>query len=361
MGMVNQQGPDGSLTYSQSGSHSWRDPSTGQYYTVPQYTATTTLSPEAQAIRDQTNQADLNLATLASNQSGRADDLLSSPMSLNGLPAAADRSGMAPVNYSAGPNAPQYSTQGTAMPQVTDLATGYENDFGAQKDEVQKALMGQINEQRDRDMEGLRTQLANQGVGIGTEAYSRAVDDFNRSNDNARTQALLAAGQEQSRLVNLARDEATFGNTATNQNNQNQMALYSLGEDQRRYGDAMKGQSFSDQMALTGREDANQNANFNQQQVIAEGQDNSRSRAMQEQFALRNQPINEITALLSGSQVSTPQFSMTQPSQIPTTDYAGLMQQGYANDIANYQNKMAPWNQAVGGLFNLGSAALIGG
>ena len=160
MGQINQVTPDGSLTYSNSGTHQWRDPSTGQMYTVPQYTATTTLSPEAQRIRDQTNEADFNLAKLASEQSGRAGELLNQPMGLDNLPAGADRSGATTAQYGASLKAPQYSQNGTALPSLQEnagLSTGYQNDFSADKKQVVDALMGGINEQRDRDMEGLRT------------------------------------------------------------------------------------------------------------------------------------------------------------------------------------------------------------
>lgn len=74
--------------------------------------------------------------------------------------------------------------------------------------------------------------------------------------------------------------------------------------------------------------------------------------------AQRNQPINEITALMSGSQVSQPQTPGFQFSRIPTTDNAGI--------IANYDNqRMAQWQaeqamrgQMLGGLFSLGGAVL---
>lgn len=379
MGMINQVTPDGRLTYSQSGATTYTDPSTGRTYQIPQFTATTELSPEAQAIRDQTNRADLNLATLGADQSARAGELLSRPMDLAGAPAAADRSGWQPTQFGAGPNLPQYSQSGTGLPQFQDmgssagLSTSYgpEDGFSADRQRVEDMLFDRLQGQRDRDYESLRTQLVNQGVNMGTEAYSRAMEDFDRNQNEMRMSAMLGAGQEQSRLAGLARDQALFGNTALQQefanagtaagfNNNNQAMSYSLAEDQRRYGDAMQGQQFSDAMTLQGRDDALRSQQFNQQGAIYDAQDNARSRALQEQVALRNQPINEITALLSGSQVQTPQFGIAQPAQIPTTDMAGIMQQGYANQMANYQAQRAPWDQAMGGLFGLGSSYLIG-
>lgn len=360
MGQVNQVTPDASLMYSQTGTQTYTDPATGQTYSIPQYTATTTLSPEAQAIRAQNNAAQLNLATLAANQSGRADQLLSTPFSLDTVPGAADRSGLQPVAYGAGPGTPQFSQGAAPLPGTANLQDSYtpEGGFSADRQRVEDALMGRLGTQRERDLEGLRTQLTNQGVNIGTEAYSRALQDFERTNTDMRTNAILAGGQEQSRLLGEARGAAGFTNEARQMDFANRMGLFGLGEDVRRYGDAMGQQQFGNQMALQSRQDALQGANFAQQQAIMDAQDNARARALQEQLALRNQPINEITALLSGSQVATPQFGIAQSAMIPTTDYAGIRQQGFQNQMANYQQQNANYQAMLGGLFNLGGAAI---
>ena len=52
------------------------------------------------------------------------------------------------------------------------------------------------------------------------------------------------------------------------------------------------------------------------------------------QQALRNQPINEITALESGGQVSQPNFMGANMPTIPTTDNAGIINQNYAQRVA---------------------------
>lgn len=360
MGQVNQVTPGGSLTYSTTGQHTWTDPSTGQTYSVPQYTATTTLSPEAQAIQDQNNAASLNLATLAANQSGRADQLLSQPFSLDNVPGAADRSGFGPATYGADLTAPQFSQTGTPLPGAASLQDSYtpEGGFSADRQRVEDALMSRLDQQRGRDMEGLRTQLANQGINIGSEAYSRALQDFERTNTDMRTSAILGSGQEQSRLLGEARGAAGFTNQARQQDFTNRTGLFGMSEDMRRYGDAMAQQQFGNQQAIQGRGDAIADSRFAQQSSIYDAQDNARMRAMQEQLALRNQPINEITALMSGSQVQTPQFGIAQSAMIPTTDYAGIRQQGFNNQQANYQQRNANYQAMMGGLFNLGGAAI---
>lgn len=74
-----------------------------------------------------------------------------------------------------------------------------------------------------------------------------------------------------------------------------------------------------------------------------------RSQAFSEAMAARNQPINEITALLSGSQVSNPaaMSSATPQTGVAGVDYAGIVNQNYQNRV-NATNQA---NSAMGGLF----------
>lgn len=76
---------------------------------------------------------------------------------------------------------------------------------------------------------------------------------------------------------------------------------------------------------------------------------NGRGMAFQEAMATRNQPINEITALMSGSQVSNPaQMSNPAPqSNVAGVDLAGMVQNKYNADLAQAQGT---WG-GIGGLF----------
>jgi hypothetical protein len=78
-----------------------------------------------------------------------------------------------------------------------------------------------------------------------------------------------------------------------------------------------------------------------------------RSQAFGEALQTRNQPINELSALLSSSQVSGPNggFSATPQAQVAGTDYAGLVNQ-------NYQAKLGSQNAMLGGLFGLAGAGV---
>lgn len=84
-----------------------------------------------------------------------------------------------------------------------------------------------------------------------------------------------------------------------------------------------------------------------------------RGQAVQEALTQRNQPINEITALLSGSQVSQPQFTGTAQPQIPTTDNAGLINTHYDQLVNKAMAEYQASQGILGGLFGLGGK-LIG-
>lgn len=82
-----------------------------------------------------------------------------------------------------------------------------------------------------------------------------------------------------------------------------------------------------------------------------------RGQAMQELLAERNQPLNEITALMSGSQVSQPNFVGTPQASVANTDYAGMVQNDYNNKMQAVQMKNANNQALMGGLFGLAGAA----
>lgn len=82
-----------------------------------------------------------------------------------------------------------------------------------------------------------------------------------------------------------------------------------------------------------------------------------RGQAMSEMLTERNQPLNEITALMSGSQVSQPNFVGTPQASVAGTDYAGMVQDNYNNKMQAVQMKNANNQALMGGLFGLAGAA----
>lgn len=224
MNMIGQNSPWGSLSYEQTGSTWITDPS-GKRVEIPTFTANTTLTPEQQAIFDQSQAAELNLAEIANEQSARIGDLLNNPF--------------------------EYNNQD---------AENWAWDLASQR----------ILPQQEDNRRALENQLANRGIVPGTAAYER----------------------EMQRL--------TMANT-----------------------DQMN------QLALTGRQ-----MGFN------------------EALAQRNQPLNEIIGLMSGTQIQNPNatFAQTPQSQVAGVDYTGLVNQKYQADVSRYNSQMG----ALGGLFGAG-------
>lgn len=75
-------------------------------------------------------------------------------------------------------------------------------------------------------------------------------------------------------------------------------------------------------------------------------------------LAERNQPINEITALMSGSQVSNPAFQNTPSPGVAPTDVIGAQQQSLNQQNVGYNAQVQNNAALMGGLFGLGGAAV---
>lgn len=87
----------------------------------------------------------------------------------------------------------------------------------------------------------------------------------------------------------------------------------------------------------------------------------ARDRGIQEQLALRNQPINELAGLLgTGPGVQMPQFTSNPQTAIAAPDYQGAVGMKYAGDMNAYNSQMQSRNATMGGLFGLGGAGLGG-
>lgn len=84
----------------------------------------------------------------------------------------------------------------------------------------------------------------------------------------------------------------------------------------------------------------------------------ARDRALQEQLAIRNQPINEIGALMSGGQVTMPQFSQFQGGQVANTDVSGNAYNSYNAQMQAYNQQMQQKNAMMGGIGGLAGSVL---
>jgi len=81
---------------------------------------------------------------------------------------------------------------------------------------------------------------------------------------------------------------------------------------------------------------------------------NNYNAALQSQLGIRNQGLNEISALAGGSQVQTPQFGATPSAQMAGTDVAGITNAGYQQQMQQYNSGQ----QQLGGLFSAGASLI---
>lgn len=232
LNQTNQVTPQGTLNYNQTGSNSFTDAS-GKTVNVPQFTATTTLSPAEQDIFNTNEGTKQNIATIGQNQSAKIGDLLGTPFSVD---------------------------QSIA-------------------DKIDQLGATRLDPQWAASQEALNSKLANSGIQPGSAAWDAEQRSFGRSKNDAYNSLYLS-------------------------------------------GDAQ---------------------------------------AEQESLANRNQPINEITALMSGSQVSNPTFASTPQTNVGGVDYMGQVNQSYTDAYQQQQMQNSNNQAMMGGLFGLGGAAITGG
>lgn len=83
-----------------------------------------------------------------------------------------------------------------------------------------------------------------------------------------------------------------------------------------------------------------------------------RGQGAQEALTERNQPINEISALLSNSQVSQPSFTGTPSPGVAPTDVIGAQQQSLNQSNVGFNAQNAQNNAWLSGLFGLGKSGV---
>jgi hypothetical protein len=282
---VNQVTPYGSLNYAVTG----QDP-----YGNPTWTATTALSPEQQQLYNYDIASSLGLGQLQSKGLNYVGQMIDQPFSTSGLP--------------------QLSSQLNAP----TLQTGLDNQGMAGWDKATGLIMQRLAPQLERQQKSLDTQLANQGIMRGSEAYNQAQQDLAMKQNDLMNQAALSGQSVQQNLFGQSLQAGQFGNTAQQQMLANQLSQANL-------------------------------------------QNQARGQGFQELAYQRNEPINTLNAVRSGSQVTTPnQFYVNAPQQATTTgaDYMSAAQATGNANIANANAQNAYQNAMMSGFFKLGSAGM---
>src|SRR4029077_21162335 len=171
----------------------------------------------------------------------------------------------------------QWTPWQTSLPQQ-DLR----QDAGAtDRAAIEKAMMESYNRNVAPQESAQETSLAARGLAPGSQGYSQYQKTRDDSRAEAARQAYLRSGSE-SRAA-----QAAYNDVGTQR--------------------------------------------FNMQQSANSYLNNLRGAQMQEAYQQRRQPINEITALMSGSPATIPQFQAFQGSPIAASNIGQYIQDNYRN------------------------------
>lgn len=84
------------------------------------------------------------------------------------------------------------------------------------QNKAEASIMNRLNPMWDRREEQLRTRMANQGIPLGSEAYSNEMRDFNTGRNDAESQAIMAAMQQRPQAL---QEELAIRNVPLNEVN----------------------------------------------------------------------------------------------------------------------------------------------
>lgn len=341
---ADQVGPDGSVRWTMRPGADPMNPQPGDFI------QTTSLSPAQQGLYNSENQIAQSFLNTGQAGLGRVADAMAQPFDQSGLPqlrsglGTSAQAGLPVGSVGSGQVQSQLNLQGiNAMPGAVDDAS---------RRRVEEAMMSRLEPQFAEDERRSQTALLNSGIEKGTDAFGREMQRLDQAQNDARMQAVLAGGAEESRQVGL--------NAGLRQQGFNERALEGA------FANEAGGQQFGQNLAAG--QFANQAAGQQTQQQLAidsliaqlAGFDNqARAQGIQEQSFLRQLPLNEVNALRTGNQVNMPQFQSYYTggaAQAPALLDATMAQGQLASQAA--AQKQSGFNALLGGFAGMGSAYL---
>ncbi len=325
---MNQYTPDGNLEYSQEST--WADG-------TPKFRVTQTLSDSNKRLHDLGNQTEENLATIGVDQSKRMGDLLATPLSFAGLGKV--------------PTGPNLDDPRFAMP-TGDVPTFNGPDatlVDRRAIDDNQALEGRLIDLGRRRLDPamatrraeLDASLADKGIKVGSAAYGEAMRGNAEAENDALSQLILtgqgqAFGQSRDRAQSdFSQDIARTGQffTQGQTNAQNAFA-----------------------QALAARQQLASESDTGWQRALAAfgASMQGRQQTIDEMLAERQTPINELSALMSGSQVAKPAWTATPQTQIQPADLAGLVQSNYQAKMQGYSGMLSGIGSLAGNILGFG-------
>jgi hypothetical protein len=205
--------------------------------------------------------------------------------------------------------------------------------------------------------------IANQGVQIGNQAAMDMFNQqmgmanlYNQTQGQAFNQGMQQAGmQNQNALTGY-----NMGMGAAGLANQNAQTGYNMGLGAAGMNNQNAQNAFGQSMQQAGMFNQNQGTMFNQDMQTANYQNQLRQQQIAEQQMQRNQPLNEMNAILSGTQIGMPQmpgFNQAQAGQ--ATNYLGAAQMQGQAEMDAYNAKQQQSQGMMSGLGGLASAGIM--
>jgi hypothetical protein len=289
-------------------------------YQTQNWSNTVSLSPQEQANLDQQAQIQKGLFGAQNNALQQLQQMQSTPLSsmMSDNPEAGVALKMSDL-----------PAMGTPLQYINPGAKTYDpNTASQQATDLQLQLLAPQIRQREQQQ---ASALANQGIGLGSQAYTDAMTNQNNSINNLYDQAALAGIN-----TGMQQQAQQYGQETGNIQLQNQ-------EQQQQFGQTnANNQLYS----------ANQNQAFNQANA-------ANQLAFQQKAYMYNAPTNNLSALMNGSQVQSPTFNSFVPQQATAgADYSGAAQNQYGAALGNVNAQNAAMGGLTNGLFSLGGAAL---
>lgn len=280
------------------------------------------------------------------------------------------------------------------------------SDFSADAQRMANSVYAQAASRLDPQYQQMQSdqdaKLAAQGITQNSDAYRREQDNLARQRTDAYNQATYSAQQaganEQSRLFGLAMNarqqgqneadaQGNFTNAAQQQQYQQMLAAQNANQsvqgqnfDQNSADSAFYNQAqgqqydqdmqnaglyntsaqntFTNNQAAAAFNNQAQNQYFNQDAANATFNNQARQQQIQEATYLRNLPLNDIAALLSGNQAQSPTFQNYAQVGVAAPDYQGIVQSNYNSAMNQYNQQQANRSSALGSIFGaVGTAA----
>ena len=315
-----------------------------------------TLTPEAQKTVEAQQRLQSNLADLGNTAYTGAFKAMSTPFSFGGQVQTQFNQGGALQNA---PTAGQYGLAqgGLNAPDLSsqlDLSNVAKMPVNAGTT-AQEAIMRRLEPSLARQRTSTETQLINQGLRPGTEAYDNAARILGEQENDLRSQAALQGlnldiGANQQGF-SQALQGGQFANAAD-------LAQFGAGMQSQQAANQAIAQNYGQGMTASQAQNATEAQRYNQAMQAAQFGNTAQQQALAQALLQRQLPLNEINALMSGSQIQNPQFGAYQGQTITPAPIANATAQQGAYNQNLYNQQVGTYNTNVEGLYNLGGSAV---